>query len=359
MAKKKTNFLKKKTPKEVAQKVLEPLSPTPTEGITHSPIPINNKVQGGSDRAFTQRREKLKSQGASHREATSQAAGETEGVSSEQRTQESIVGEGGTRDVLAQELTEAGVFKPVTQVDIVESEQENIGVMGDIIKSVLPDVVLDLLAFDINDVATKAGVGPIKQDGVMTRTEATIQKSLVTNAAQTGVSLDIDNKIDEEAQVIEQGLGVGVLIGAVAGPIISGTLGGPVSQAVGSDKTIKNLEAAVTNLDKIHTDILRGVDSGALSPARGFEKLNTIDQIMNDLESGIQEAALQSPNVRISLRGREIRSRIFSSREKLQATRGEVAVTAIQRQGQITDPAEITALLLDLQARGKRLKGGS
>ena len=254
---------------------------------------------------------------------------------------------------LEAEFEAAGVFKQPELTPIIESEKENMGVVKDIASSLIPEGLKK--AYTAID--TLGGTFPTLEGQSNTRAGIEMEKKILSKTIQSEVGKELDAQIDEvEIELLQQGVpaagalaaGVGAL---VVGKIVGGTLGDTLGQAIGSDKTVKNLETSITNLDSISADIKTSVKSNALPPDLAFEKLNRIEDIIESLESQLQLAAIESPNVRVSLRGRAIETKILSSKEKLQSARGEVAAVRAAQAFEETDLPSSLSFLQGLQAK--------
>ena len=253
---------------------------------------------------------------------------------------------------LEAEFEAAGVFKQPELTPIIESEKENMGVVKDIASSLIPEG----LKKAYTAINTLGGTFPTYEGQSNTRAGIEMEKKILSKTIQSEVGKELDAQIDEvEIELLQQGVGVGTLaagVGAlVVGKIAGGTLGDTLGQAIGSDKTVKNLETSITNLDSISADIKTSVKSNALPPDLAFEKLNRIEDIIESLESQLQLAAIESPNVRVSLRGRAIETKILSSKEKLQSARGEVAAVRAAQAFEETDLPSSLSFLQGLQAK--------
>jgi len=251
------------------------------------------------------------------------------------------------KGILEEQFREAGVFDPAPEiVPITTPEQENLGVMGRIAKSLIPSGIFE--RFNLNKVLENAGKERLNE------AEVQIGMAQVTNAIDAAAIQSIDTAIDEQVQIMENAiplLGIGKIVGGV---IVGGVLTDAIGQFVGSDKEVRNLEFAMTNLNTIYADITRAVNKG-MTPQAAFDQLNKMEAVVNHLERLIQQAANTSPNIAISLRGRGIETKILQGRQKLQATRIEVASIAAQRAfGEVDVPGSMAFL----QEMETKYKGG-
>jgi len=249
------------------------------------------------------------------------------------------------KGILEEQFREAGVFDPAPEiVPITTPEQENLGVMGRIAKSLIPSGIFE--RFNLNKVLENAGKERLNE------AEVQIGMAQVTNAIDAAAIQSIDTAIDEQVQIIENAiplLGIGKIVGGV---IVGGVLTDAIAQFVGSDKEVRNLEFAMTNLNTIYADITRAVNKG-MTPQAAFDQLNKMEAVVNHLERLIQQAANTSPNIAISLRGRGIETKILQGRQKLQATRIEVASIAAQRAfGEVDVPGSM-AFLQEMETKYK------
>jgi len=251
------------------------------------------------------------------------------------------------KGVLEEQFREAGVFDPAPGiVPIATPEQENLGVIGRIAKSLVPSGIFE--RFNINSVLESA------KKEKFSEAEVQIGMAQVTNAIDAAAIQSIDTAIDEQVQIMENAiplLGIGKIVGGV---IVGGVLTDAIGQFVGSDKEVRNLEFAMTNLNTIYADITRAVNKGMTTQA-AFDQLNKMENVVNHLERLIQQAANTSPNIAISLRGRGIETKILQGRQKLQSTRIEIANLAAQRAfGEVDVPGSIAFL----QEMETKYKGG-
>lgn len=254
-------------------------------------------------------------------------------------------------ETMETEFREAGVFKEPVSANIVEEELENLGVIKDIAISIIPGLDKSLKFIKTAQESTSLQ-GAVDR---ATRAEVELTKNTISTAIKSEISVQLDGKINtEEKRIIEQGLGGKALlpVAGLTSAVIGGTLLTPVAHWIGSDKMVKNLEMAVVNLDSIGADITKSVNNG-LPVSDAFAKMNRIENIINGLEAQIQSAAIESANVRISLRGREISTKILSSREKLQANRLEVAQISAGRAFGEIELTESVAFLQELKEKEK------
>lgn len=233
---------------------------------------------------------------------------------------------GSEKGELAKQFEEAGVNKTPTLTPIIEDELENLGVIASIAVSIIPGLEKRLRVPQVGfGGKTGADVLGVAVPSV-TRTDVLMDTETINSATKSEISKELDAEIDaEEVKIVEFGIG-----GALVGIGVGGTLLDAVRQAVGSDKAVKNLEASITQFDSIYPKVAMSVENG-LPVTDAFAKLNRIEEIVANLERQLQQAAITSPNVRISQRGREIEGKILSSRENLQAARLDIAATASAR----------------------------
>ena len=156
----------------------------------------------------------------------------------------------------------------------------------------------------------------------------------------------------EDIVIKQMGLGVG---GVIAGGVIGAAIGQPVTQFVGSDREVANLEQGLTMFNEMFSIVEGSVNAGALTPTKGFEKLDTWDIMLGDLEAQIKLAAITSPNVRISAGNVKLQARLLKLRERLQDQRRAVAAAAIGRQLETADPAVIAAFMVSMEEKFKAM----
>lgn len=203
-------------------------------------------------------------------------------------------------------------FKP-----IISPELENLGVVGDIAKSLITS-----LPFSKYDIIAKVGRRSLLgSDAVkkaaeerVSEAEIAMQTATIDNALQTEIGKEYDKKIDN--QITQMGLPLGIIGAAVGGAIIGG-LTQPFAQFVGTDKKVRNLNTAITKLQSIGTDIASTVKEGSMDGDIGLDKIERIEKIINWLEAELQLAATESANVRISLKSRDVSATILAARTKL------------------------------------------
>lgn len=248
---------------------------------------------------------------------------------------------------LETQFQQAGVLgAEPAPVPIISPEQENLGVITDIAFSLLPAAVKK----GIQDTDIGQGIlrrlgsgrieGSVDAPEPLTSAETQILSENLKTTIRTEISQQLDGsilKVEEElieAEILpgitSRAIGVtGFLAGAGATAVGAGVTQ-PISKFVGTDGQIQNLEQAITNLDAIHSDILSSVQNG-LPPSDAFAKLDRIESIIDNMEFQLQMAAIESPEVRVNLRGRQLETRILASRERLGAARIDVAQTTAAR----------------------------
>lgn len=174
-----------------------------------------------------------------------------------------------------------------------------------------------------------------------TNAELQMQTTLMLDTTQQGINevltLAINNANDEvirslgpvKLKPIKEKAVIGIppaaaVVGTATALILGAAVFDALRQAIGTDKMIKNLEAAIINYDQIPLDIFNAVDNG-LPPEIAFTHLQTIEDSINALEDSLQLAAITSPNVRVSLRGVEIESKIKKVRGEIVKMRFAIA----------------------------------
>lgn len=253
---------------------------------------------------------------------------------------------------LEQQFQEAGVFKDVNQQPIISPEQENLGVIKDIFLSLIPENTRKTLrGIDTFGGALDFSKPPKNQ------AEAEIQTKALTSEFQSQVGKEIDGRIeDTEKVLINNGIPLGGVGGVVGGAIIGGAVGGPFSQFVGSDRTISNLELALSQYNEMITLPAQAVSSSGMSSTEAFDKLNRMEDGIDALEYELKKAAITSPNVRISLRGRGVDARLLKLKEKIQVERQQVAFTTTQQAFGEVPLSDAALFLQELKSKNKNEK---
>ena len=251
---------------------------------------------------------------------------------------------GETGEELAKTFGEAGVFETPQLVPIISPEMENAGVLWDMLGSLVS--VIDM-SKDLEGVLGKPPISAKeKAQERATETEIALQNSLVNKTLQSEIGKEYDEEIDQV--VVEMGLGLSVIAGAVAGGFVSS-----FAQLIGTDKKVKNLTTGIVKLETIASDIASKVTSGDLSYAEGFSRIETIGLILDDMEAQLQLAAIESANVRISLKGRDVAIKIFSGRSRINTSLNQIAGAQVAGIIQDSPAVQKMGVLADLKQRFK------
>jgi len=240
-----------------------------------------------------------------------------------------------------------GQFEEPTQQPIIDPVLTgNLGVIKDIGKD-----VLGLIGIKKGVTGTRGAFGIVQRGETAkgaidlniepkTQAEFQMQTKIIMDATQQGITTVIDDAITEADNIAIRSvgpvkqkpvklkqLGIGVGTGVITGGgavVLGGTIFDALRQRIGSDKTVKNLEAAIINYDQIPLDILTSVDNG-LPIDHAFRQIDRIEDSINEIERALKQAAITSPNVRVSLRGVEVESKIFKVRGEIFKTRNTLA----------------------------------
>ena len=254
---------------------------------------------------------------------------------------------------LEQQFQEAGVFKEVTQEPIISPEQQDLGVMFRIAKSIIPKGVRKaFLALpgqeDPFDVQLEKG------EEAVTQAEINFRTQLLQQAVTSEISLEIDKEIEESEEVlIQQGI---PLVGVLGTVIVGTVVAQPLAQFIGTDKQIGNLEQALSLYSETLTRPAGAVVNG-LSVDEAFQKLNRMEAGILLLEEQLKLAAITSPNVALSLRNAGIETRLLNLKDRLSFERTNVANRAA---GIAFGEIELTRSMAFLQGlkKSRKVKGG-
>jgi len=254
------------------------------------------------------------------------------------------------KEKLSAEFGAAGVFDTPELVPVIDKELENSGVLLDMANS--------LLGFREGSIGLKEVFGGKalkgedairKADKRISETEMAIQNNRVDKALASEIGKEYDKQIEDavkEMEIVELGLGISLVAGATAGGFVSS-----FAQLIGTDKKVKNLTTGIAKLETIATDIASTVSSGDMSTEEGFNRINDVSLILNNMEAELQRAAIESANVRISLKGRDVAVKIFSARSRLNTSLREVAGFRVEGIIENSPAHQKAALLADLQGR--------
>lgn len=221
---------------------------------------------------------------------------------------------------LAQELGEAGVFREAPElVPIIPKEMENAGVLVDMATSLLPGFLKLKEGLAVVGIGVKGTEEMREAKERVTETELAVQNYAVDKALQTEIAKTYDDQI--ETELTQMGLGAGgvILISAATGSFVSSAV-----QLVGTDKKVKNLTTGIVKLETIATDIASTVVKGDMSFEEGIKRIEYIGDILNNMEAELQVASIESANVRISLKGRDVAIKILSGRSRIDTSIKEI-----------------------------------
>lgn len=266
----------------------------------------------------------------------------------EEPIQQTSVEEARGREQRLQELTstleEGGVFKQEQiQQPIISPEQQNLGVMTRIAQSLVPKGVRDVL-FRLPGQESPFDKIVGEQQEAITDAEINYQNHLLKAAIDSEINSELDAEIAKAEETLTQ-FGIGAPLAGAAGIVLGGAFLQPLSQFVGDDRKIGNLEQALSLYSEALSRPASAVQNG-LSPEEGFAKLNRIEAAIFLLEERIKLAALTSPNVAISLRNAGIETRLQNLKDRLQFERTNIANKAI---AQATEEQPITQSAAYLQ----------
>ena len=135
---------------------------------------------------------------------------------------------------------------------------------------------------------------------------------------ESEIGKEFDQQI--EFEVTKMDLGLSIILGAVVGGFV-----GSFAQLIGTDKKVKNLTTGIVKLETIATDISSTVISSDMSADEAFKRINNIEFILDNMEAELQLAAIESANIRISLKGRDVAIKILSARSRLSTVRDKIA----------------------------------
>ena len=335
---------KKKTPEEIAREQEE----------AQRKIEIREKAK-----------HKSLMSGASEKEASEVGRRSVrEGVLEPQAREEFIESE---KPRLEKQFDDASVFKEIEQEPIIPPEQENLGVISDIMRGVVRNLGaakdLERKPFFSNLFKSLA---PGTRTEPMSQIEAEIQaKEMASQIKEVNVKI-IDDQIGNTENILrEAGIQIeelppmtregksekamsatGVITG-VAGVGVGQAITKPLNQFVGTDGQISNLEMALSQYNEMITLPATGFDSGMTS-TQCFDQLDRMEEGILALESQLRLSAIESASVRISLRGRAVDARILKLKTKIQNERMEVAKKTAARAFEEVPMTDSLSFLIEL-----------
>jgi len=240
------------------------------------------------------------------------------------------------------QFEEAGVFKEVTQEQIIPPEQENLGVMLRIAKSLMPKSISDAY----KKIDTIGGALDFSSTDKIPQAEITFVAEELKQVIIDETSAEIDTRIeDTEGILIQNGIPlIGVLGTVVGGAVIGSAIAAPVKEFVGTDGQIASLELALSQYNEMITIPSRSLDSG-LSAQDAFDKYDRMEEGISALEQQLKISAMTSPKVALALKGRAVEARLIKLKEKLQEGRRIVAAKVLAEGfGEVDTPASIIYL---------------
>lgn len=255
----------------------------------------------------------------------------------------------GAIEPLSEKFGEARVFEEPVLKPIISQDMENAGVLIDMALALVPEgkgLIEMMTGKDpIHNLKGREAMGLAEER--VTETELAMQDYVVNNTLSSEIGKQFDEEI--EVEMTQMGIGVGMVVGSVIGGFM-----GSAMQLVGTDKKVKNLATGVINLETIGTKIAAAVVKGDIGTDEGLRRINYIMDIIDNLEAELQLAAIESANVRISLKGREISTKIFKARTTMQTSLSNIA--GFEVAGLISDsPAHQKASILsDMKEAWKR-----
>ena len=307
------------------------------------PTPEEEQERKASAQAFIGRREKLRSKGASVEEATKQVTAEQEGLSFEQRTPQQAMGE---QERFRQIAEQEKVFEQPVLEPIISPEQENLGVMLRIGKSLIPKSFTKAY----KNIDTLGGLADFSGAQTIPQAEITMITADLQDAVLAETSVEIDTRIEGTEEVLIQN---GIpLIGVVGAAVVGSAIAAPVKEFVGTDGQIASLELALSQYNEMITIPARSIDSG-LEPQTAFDKLNRMEDGMLALEEQLKISSLTSPKVALALRGRGVEARLLKLKEKLQEGRRIVFQKMLQEGFGEVEVSESVRFLRQLQNERK------
>jgi len=339
-------------PKGKVPKKKKEEKPTVSVNIEESkpfPAPEESEKRKEEAQAFLRRREKLRSKGLSMEEATARAEEEA----GRQKTPEEVKA---AQQELGSTFEERGVFKETEQERIIPPEQENLGVMVRILKSLVPKSVSKAL----KEIDTMGGLLDFEEKREkgkpISQAEITTFEEDLKNVVEIETSTEIDTRLEDTEEILTQnGIPLGAILTGVGAVGLAGIVREPISEFVGTDGQIKSLEVALSQYNEMMTIPARAVDSGSLDPMTAFDKYDRMEENLLALEQQLKLSALTSSKVALALRGRAIEARLLKLKEKLQEGRGRVAAAmAAEAFGEKKIP-ESVAFLRRLQNEKKEL----
>lgn len=242
---------------------------------------------------------------------------------------------------------EAGVFKDVEQERIIPPEQENLGVMGRILKAMIP-ASLDTSKGLLGDRSALNGTifNRVEKGEPVSQAEITMLEDDLKEEIKAETSAEIDQRLqDTEETLMANGISltaIGTGIGAI---VVASAVRQPVGEFIGTDGQIASLENALSQYNEMTVLPARGVKSGSLDPQKAFDKYDRMEEQIFQLEQQLKLSAQESTKVALALRGRALEARLLKLKEKIQDGRREVAlVMTSEAFGEIEIPQSVSFL---------------
>jgi len=239
---------------------------------------------------------------------------------------------------LEKTFEERRVFEEPVVEPIIPPEQENLGVMLRIAKSLIPKSLTKVY----KDIDKLGGLVDLSSQEPISQAEITMLDADLKEGIISETSAEMDVRVEETEKIlIENGI---PLFPIVAGAVAVGAVGGPVKEFVGTDGQIASLELALSQYNEMITIPARSLTSG-LPPNIAFDKYDRMEEGILALESQLKLSALTSPKVALALRGRGVEARLLKLKEKLQEGRRMVALRMTQEvTGEIDVPTSMAYL---------------
>lgn len=277
-------------------------------------------VETGEQEAFVEEQQRLR-------------GARVQGVQSiqEKEAQQQRTGE------LEQLAVESGAFEQVQQIPLINPELQGdpLAVTKDIfIADVLPIVkrfdFKEALKNDLKDISNF-----IKKPS-RNEVEAAMQEQAIISSTREITTAQIDSEIENNEKVlIQNGIPLASLGGSIAGGIAGAAVISPVisplAQSIGSDKKISNLGSALEKYDEIVTLPARAMDESGLTAEEALARIDRIETAVEELEAQLQRDAINSADVRISLRNAPLEVQIFKLRQKMNDQKRSVIIKGAER----------------------------
>lgn len=231
---------------------------------------------------------------------------------------------------------ESGAFEQVQQVPLINPELQGdpLAVTKDIF---LADVVPlakrftigSAISNDLNDIANFLKK-PARND-----VEAAMQEQAIISSNKDVSKSLIDKELESQEKVLIQNgipLSVGASVaGGIAGATIVTPITDPISQSIGSDEKIANLASALEKYDELITLPSRAMDESGLTAEEALARIDRMESAVDALEMQLQKDAINSADVRVSLRNAGIEVQIFKLRQKANDQKRSILIKGSER----------------------------